>query len=313
MLCINFLEARFPVYPTGEKLVWKSTLEKAADLKGEVVDFGSDNCLHLLFDGESPVALFKIDEKTALEREILGYEVDALLGLGMTPPTAWFNWQGMEGRLQQFIPNSTTGLEAFIDPVLTEALTRIPARTIQLATISGFIKGIGAGHYSNYLLTWNNQDFERIIEIDLEKIFLKQNRTPNGSPMCRMWILGLPAADLPFDINLLSEVTHSSFRNKLFAFNFDEEVFVALEERLNKIAAFLESGGGTPRELFFFLFGGKELFQKADDLGYPKVIIFNEILKYKELKNLEPFDPSKFFLQKKNREQIIKNIIKYGL
>jgi hypothetical protein len=296
-----------------EDLEWKTVLEIAPHLSYEKVDFGGDNQLYLVSDKEKPLALFKLNEKIALQQEVLGYQADHLLGLHMTPPTSWLIWQGMEGRLQQFVPHTTTGLQALMDSPLAEALSSIPPHLIHIAAISGFIKGIGAGHYSNYLLAWNGNQVDRIIEIDLEKIFPVQNTTPDGAPMCRMWILGLPAADLPFDQALLSIVTHTAFQQKFAYLDLSPEARMALKERLDKIATFTKMGGGTPRELFFHIYGGKELYEQARIFGYPNVIIFNEILKYKKMDTLCSFDPEQFFKKHLNRNKLIENILKFRL
>lgn len=307
-------------------------------------NLGGDHPAYVVKSEESnlPLSIFKakVNEEEnfvspSLENEIIGYELDRLIGFQVTPqtcPVSIFTSEGKKlGRLQKFIPNSKTGLSIFEDEKLSFELTMIEKHILHLVAISGFLKGIGAGHFSNYLIQFDHDKVNSIYEIDLEKINFPTNKTKDHNPMCRMWIVGLPAANLSIDIPLLKIIKHRAIPNRLELYHYlnqllypiyySEKCLNSQKERISIMAkaatlALDNNQSITIRDLFFDLFNGKEKYLEAESKNYPYVVIFNEVLKYKDLNTLKienSFPFGQYFKKSSKKMNIIKNLLKNGL
>ncbi|WP_059359939.1 hypothetical protein [Parachlamydia acanthamoebae] len=251
------------------------------------------------------------------EHEIIGYEQDQILGLKRVPTTLAVtfvvNQKESHGTIQKFIQNSKTGFD-FYNPKGAKLLLDVQKNHVHMLTLSGFIKGIAAGHFNNYLLklSEDNQKIEKIYEIDLEEMLnpfnkLKGNEVVLGYEnideerkstvyksiiTCRMWVLGLPQNAQPFERATLLTLTHPNFISVFQEYHenarnyscISEDSWCAQLERLEvmqnlaRLELEKEEISLTPRDVYFALFGGEDLWKLAEQENYPDLIISNNLV-----------------------------------
>jgi len=236
--------------------------------------------------------------------ELAGYEIDAILGLSKTPPTLSAAITLIkEGKkethkaiIQKFIQNSKAGGSGYLEEKdgakMLLTLDRVHA---QIAAMSGIIKGRGAGHMDNYLMqeAEDNKKIDAVYDIDLEECLIPFNRFStvcNLSP-CRMWILGLPQNKRPLDRAMLLILAHPVIPELVSAhveslkkhYTFSKEALCAYKERVELIQkqcmqALQKNTLLTPRDVYFTIFGGRELYHLAKQKGYSDLAAFNNII-----------------------------------
>jgi hypothetical protein len=241
------------------------------------------------------------------EHELIGFEQDQLFGFNHTPTTLAVRFQNQDneivnGIIQEFIHSSKAGVD-FYDPEGADLLKAIPKIHVHALALSGFFKGISAGHMSNYILQLQENSVKAIVEVDLEEILLPYNRLSELSDslalgitesliLCRMWILGLPQSDQPFDRAALILMSHPSFLSLIQHYHtsareysrIDEESWQAQYKRVKLMQEACKDALGeqdisfTPRDLYFLLFGGKHLWKMAQEKQYPSILAFNHLI-----------------------------------
>ncbi|MBA2368678.1 MAG: hypothetical protein H0V82_06605 [Candidatus Protochlamydia sp.] len=252
------------------------------------------------------------------EHELIGFEQDQLFGFNHNPATIAVRFINKEnhivnGIIQEYISNSKAGVDLY-NPKGADLLKNIPKHHVHRLALSGFFKGISAGHMCNYILQiQNNGDkFVRAIyEIDLEEILLPYNRLTEAQDLflgeklvsqpeqsiqslilCRMWILGLPQSEEAFDRSALMIMSHLSLLPLLKAYQkkasyysrMDHESWEAQAKRVRLMQKICRDElkkktiSLTPRELYFSLFGGKHLWEIAQEKKYPALIAFNNLV-----------------------------------
>jgi hypothetical protein len=124
------------------------------------------------------------------------------------------------------------------------------------------------------------------LSLDLEEMAYK------STPLCRMCILGLPQNGKPFERACLKIITHNLLPCLLEGYHeylnekkeIRKQCLQAQKERLLKIQEIckqqlkLPEISLTPRDLYFYLFGGEHLYQLARERGYPPIVIFNQVI-----------------------------------
>lgn len=177
------------------------------------------------------------------------------------------------------------------------------------------LKGISAGHLSNYILQLHKVDGEEqvksIYEIDLEELLLPYNRLtdvenltlggtlakdPKESVksliLCRMWILGLPQAEKPFDRAALMLMSHKGLlpllkqyhQNALTYSRMDIKSWEAQYQRVKQMQEICQTELNKEhislslRDLYFAIFGGEHLWKIAKEKNYPAMVSFNNLI-----------------------------------
>jgi hypothetical protein len=270
------------------------------------------------------------------EHELIGYEQDQLFGFDHTPATmsALFINQENEvvrGTIQEFIPQTSAGGE-YYSSAGADLLLSIPKSEVHLVALSGMFKGLSAGHVNNYILDTSSENPEnfKIYEIDLEEMLLPYNHLSEKETMscmvglddqpekkqmmreslilCRLWVLGLPQSELPFDratlqlmahpalIPLLEEYHHEATKYS----NICKESWSAQLERVKLMQQLAlkelskESPTLSPRDFYLTIFGGEHLWAIAKEKKYPAIIAFNNLISDPYQHIVKDFgDPSK--------------------
>ncbi len=261
--------------------------------------------------------------------EKVGYDIDVILGLKMTPATLLGKMQLENGEtedvvIQNFISNSIDLGNLLYREDGAELIMSIPTAPAQMMALSGMIKGRLGGHLGNYLFHLKDGVIDTVYDIDLEELLPPCNRLEKGmtlyplkedrnqadrinvsdlssdlqemayksAPLCRMCILGLPQNGKPFERACLKIIVHDLLPCLLDEYheylNDEKEIrrecLQAQKERLLKIQEIckqqleLPEISLTPRDLYFYLFGGKHLYKLARERGYPPIIIFNQVI-----------------------------------
>jgi hypothetical protein len=110
--------------------------------------------------------------------------------------------------------------------------------------------------------------------------------------LCRMWILGLPQAQKPFDRACLLALTHPSFSALLTAYHvkaalqgeLHPDTLTAQKERFEKLQQMSRDElakteiTATPRDFFFSIFGGRELYWLAKEKQFPDIVAFTQVV-----------------------------------
>jgi hypothetical protein len=244
------------------------------------------------------------------EHELVGYEQDLLLGLNRTPATVAVRFinhknEVVRGTIQEYITEAKDAGSYYSANGL-DILKSIPKSEVQLTAISGMLKGLSAAHMGNYLI---HPETAAIYEVDLEEMLLPFNQIPDSeavvSPdpanaplirksiiLCRLWILGLPQSDKPFDRAPLLLLAHPKLSTLLMEYqqqashysSISKESWNAQLERVQQMQEFArqelqkESPELTPRDLYFMIFGGEHLFKIAKEKNYPAIIAFNNLI-----------------------------------
>jgi hypothetical protein len=294
------------------------------------------------------------------EYELIGFEQDQWFGFNLVPTTiavrdcssksnaaeadtktaAGKDAGKIIGTIQRFVPHSDTISSLFDTAISAHKLATIPKSHLHILSISGFFKGIAAGHLSNYICKFS-KDLSKILrihEIDLEEILLPLNQLKDqtgkeglqivpvedvdkliaqldkSAPayqveldklqkkkemikksiiLCRMCILGLPQNAQPFDRASLMILSHPGLSIMLSKYHAEAvkkhplvapEAWKAQRNRLEVMLAFAKSElskaavTGTPRDLYFSIFGGSHLWKIGIDRDIPDLIIANQLV-----------------------------------
>lgn len=316
--------------PWADRLRSKRTSPKADQLYSRLQkpyeikpwDSGGHNPTFLLYDPEtdSPFAFLKRSEPEFFssfqqvipdfplqapvwEREVIGFEQDLAFGFDLAPPLLHVTLEEGEGTVQSFIDDAWDGPTFYEQPLGGELLIGLSRDVVHLAAISGMLKGRGAGHQGNYLFSieqdrWGRDKVKKLFEIDLEEILIPAHRISHlpHLNLCRLWILGLPQAAIPFDRDLLQTLASTALMEQLLnhhqsikerGFRIEKEALDAQKERLTAIQKLCAAPDLTPRTLYFALFGGEEMWEAARKKGYPALVAFNNIISdpYKHIVN----------------------------
>lgn len=125
---------------------------------------------------------------------------------------------------------------------------------------------------------------------EIEKLKAKKQMMRKSLILCRMWILGLPQNEVPFDRATLMMIAHPARAQLLHKFqhesmkSFSRESLASQVERLKMLQEFArkelekESPTSTPRDLYFAIFGGEHLWKIAKLNRYPALIAFNNLI-----------------------------------
>jgi hypothetical protein len=112
--------------------------------------------------------------------------------------------------------------------------------------------------------------------------------------MCRVWMVGAPQNAKPFDKAALMLLAHPSLTTIMKAYHkhllqspsyeMSQQAIDAQKERIEFIQKFAKDelakdiSTATPRDVYFSLFGGKELYEIARQKHYPDIFIFTQIV-----------------------------------
>lgn len=232
------------------------------------------------------------------DHELMGYEMDLLFGLDRTPLTCKATFllgenSRHEGVVQLFAHNTKPFFSHFFEKKgKAVELLAIPKAKVHLTAFSGIFKGLMAHHISNYLVRLEDGRPCDIVEIDLEESMPPYNRAPKKSIVLgRLAILGLPQAKAALDRALLLIACHPSWNALLEAYHgacmekrvLHPDSLQAQKERLQYIQkrcseALVAKSSFTVRELYFEIFGGKELYALAKEKGYADITAFNNVV-----------------------------------
>ena len=210
------------------------------------------------------------------EHELIGYEQDQVLGLDHSPAALGVSFlnadqKRVRGTIQEFIPNTCNG-GSYYNEAGADLLLTIPKSEVHLVALSGMIKGLSAGHMTNYIMQTpqDKPEDSRIYEIDLEEMLLPFNRVSDKEKMNglaeldeqiaklqddggansaaiaeleeekmmmrrslivgRLWILGLPQSDLPFDRASLLLLANSPLSDLLEEYQHDASHYSSISE-----------------------------------------------------------------------------------
>lgn len=179
---------------------------------------------------------------TVWQHEMIGFEQDQMFGFNFVPTT--MPAREFPGSIQRFVSNSDV-VSSLYHVKGANLLKAIPKSHLHRLAISGFFKGISAGHMSNYLVKFDkdHKKITRFYEIDLEEMLLPLNQLEEGVSvtavnevdaklremtdpveiavlqkkkevirksiiLCRMCVLGLPQNAMPFDRAALLILKH---------------------------------------------------------------------------------------------------------
>lgn len=274
------------------------------------------------------------------DHELIGYELDAILGLDRTPLTfkAIVGVDGQDptpGSLQLYVPNAKSADVYLYEANQARKYATLDTSNVHLTALSGMIKGLTAHHWGNYLMQEKEGKIVDALEIDMEEIMPPFNKVPeNVTPsiayalvnernellkkeqtaetlqaiealnkrietmrktyvLCRLFIIGLWQSKAPFDKALLMIITHPSMQKLLDGYHknvlqketsMHPDCLKAQKERLDLLQALsraeLEKPKVTasPRDFYFAIFGGKEIYDIAKAKGFPDVVAFNQII-----------------------------------
>ncbi|MDB6081718.1 MAG: hypothetical protein JWO53_990, partial [Chlamydiia bacterium] len=360
-------------------------------VKERTEDECGHNPAYLLLDNtesQTPFAIFKQTQPGALYdsshqhiveemplyrvdvRELVGYEVDALIGCERTPITLKVTYEKPKndskqekeagvGILQLFVSNGIAAGEELWKKNGAKLVKTLDKSRAQITALSGILKGRGAGHMNNYLLVKNPEKEEVLeaLDIDLEECMIPFNRIPDHMrikryskqevycenleekvselseqlamlaqdttahsdreklqqqleqervryqqriaterkmiSMCRLWILGLPQNEKPFDKAALLILCHPSLPRIMDAhhahmiekrYEIQISALIAQKERLMRLRELAhkeliqETITASPRDFYFDLFGAKELYQIAIGKHYPDIFVFGQLV-----------------------------------
>lgn len=119
-----------------------------------------------------------------------------------------------------------------------------------------------------------------------------QDTAYRSAPLCRMCILGLPQNGRPFERACLKMIAHPLLGRFLDEYHksleekqeIRKECLEAQKERFFTIQKICQEQLQltditlTPRDLYFYLFGGRHLYETALKKGYPSLVIFNQVI-----------------------------------
>ncbi|MBS3904140.1 MAG: hypothetical protein KGZ39_02305 [Simkania sp.] len=179
-----------------------------------------------------------------------------------------------QGSLQKWINAPSTRVHDLVreHPQAGEELKQVPKTLVHEYCLLGMIKGSIDCSTGNTMVTLTpTGQITNFIDFDDERCM----PTANHFKQIRMWQLGLPQANLPFDRATLLMFSDPLLHEQIKRYNamkapsiLPKESLRALEERLGKIKELFElelkkrMPELTPRDLFFAIFGGKEQFTK---------------------------------------------------
>jgi len=174
------------------------------------------------------------------DHELIGYEMDALLGLDRTPltfqATIGVDAQNKTpGSLQLYVNDAKSADSYLYEPNQVENYANLDKSKVHLSAFSGMLKGLTAHHWGNYLMKEANGKIVDLFEIDMEEIMPPFNRVPASvTPsiagksaeeiaakietikdcyvLCRLYILGLWQSKASFDKAFLMLITHPSLK-----------------------------------------------------------------------------------------------------
>ena len=111
------------------------------------------------------------------EHELIGYELDQLLGFDHTPLTFTArilnkNNEPVNGVLQEVVPNSKSG-DMLHNSVGAKLLKEIPYSHVHTCVFSGIFKGLSAGHIGNYLFQFEGESRMKTLN-QLLKLILRR-------------------------------------------------------------------------------------------------------------------------------------------
>lgn len=274
------------------------------------------------------------------EHELIGYELDAILGLDRTPLTfkATIGVDGQDptpGSLQLYVPNAKSADSYLYDADQARKYATLDTCNAHLTALSGMIKGLTAHHWGNYLMQEQDGKIVDALEIDMEEIMPPFNKVPeNVTPsiayalvqereellkkvqtaettqaiealnkrietmrktyvLCRLFIIGLWQSKAAFDKALLMIITHPSMQKLLDGYHknvlqketsMHPDCLKAQKERLDLLQALSKAElekpkvTASPRDFYFAIFGGKEIYDIAKTKGFPDVLAFNQII-----------------------------------
>lgn len=292
-------------------LIDKQTKEPFAILKESNPEFYSSFKQHF---PEMPLSA------PVWEHELVGYEQDQLFGFNHVPLTIGVRYLNEEssivnGVIQEYVQNSKAGVD-FYNEKGADLLQAIPKSHVHALALSGFFKGISSGHMTNYILQLDDSQkhIKEIFEIDLEESMLPFNKKSEGLVLSRMWILGLPQSAEPFDREALLVIAHPGWQSLLSQYQssaskysrMDKESWQAQFDRLKLMQEIAKTELGkpgitlTPRDFYFELFGGRNLWKIAQEKHYPALVAFNNLISdpyqhiVKDFDHPENIDESRF-------------------
>ncbi len=221
---------------------------------------------------------------TVTDFEVIGYEMDALFGFNMVPYT-----------IKRALPNGKTGIiQRYVEggePIgnfiyqkdRLKELATLSQANLHIACLSGIFKGVGAHHIGNYLMVSKDKRIIDVKEVDLEEIMPPYNRVDKPIVLCRLVLLGLPQATKPLDKALRMILTHPSFQILLERYHktlsINPACLSAQKERLDIIQKLCrDSCPVTPRDIYFAIFGGRDIYLLAKEKGYPDITCFNNVI-----------------------------------
>ena len=127
---------------------------------------------------------------------------------------------------------------------------------------------------------------------EIEKLEQKKKLALQSLILCRLWVLGLPQCGLSFDRAALMMMTHPSFLHLLEQYqnqasqycDIEKEAWNAQLERVKMMQELCiheltkDAISLSPRSLYFAMFGGKHLWELAQEKRYPAIIAFNNLV-----------------------------------
>ncbi len=182
-----------------------------------------------------------------------------------------FEWTQELGSIQSWINEPSQRVIDYIvsNPMAGDMLKQLPKAYVHLYCLLGLIKGSEDGFSGNALVTFaEGGGIKKIQEFDDERSLPKENSWSNF----RIWQLGLPQADLPFDRTTMTIFSRLDILKPLFSLNnsttplIDKQSIEAQQQRILKLISIFKDelrkavSTLTPRKLFFLLSDGEANF-----------------------------------------------------
>jgi hypothetical protein len=158
-----------------------------------------------------------------------------------------------------------------------EIFTGIPKSLVHSYCVLGIIKGSRDCSSGNTMLSFSPEgNVRRFHDYDDEASMPLRNDYRD----VRMWQFGLPQADVPFDRTFLQMFSDEMFLKTFGEYNairdphIPQAAYEAQKERVKMMADLFQQELGknditlTPRDLFFHLFGGKEVYERLQTEGF---------------------------------------------
>lgn len=277
---------------------------------------------------------------TQADHELIGYELDAIIGLDRTPLTfkASLGVDAQEetfGSVQVYVPNSKSADSYLYEDHGAMKYATLDVSRVHLTALSGMYKGLSMHHWSNYLMKEEGDKITDVLEIDTEECMLPFNRVPNSfvpsiadklmqekkaleeGPQssetlaklteidrrirtmqktyicCRLFIIGLWQSKKPFERALLMAFAHPSLKKLVDGYHDTvlakqttmhpdsiaaQKERVAMLQRLSVEALSKPKIEASPRDFYFEIFGGRDLYEMIRAKRYPDLFTFNQLV-----------------------------------